>query len=50
MRIPKNKPIIGYKAFTKALQCREYQFEIGKEYHHKVLYSCVPEVSTSARQ
>lgn len=35
MRIPKNKPIIGYKAFTKALQCHEYQFEVGKEYHHK---------------
>ena len=35
MRIPKNEPVIGYKAFTKALQCRGYQFEIGKEYHHK---------------
>mgnify|MGYP000018418115 FL=1 len=35
MRIPKNKPVIGYKAFTKALQCRGYQFAIGKEYHHK---------------
>lgn len=35
MRIPKNKPIIGYKAFTKDLQCRGYQFAIGKEYHHK---------------
>lgn len=35
MRIPKNKPVIGYKAFTKGLQCRGYQFEIGKEYHQK---------------
>lgn len=35
MRVPKNEPVIGYKAFTKALQCRGYQFEIGKEYHHK---------------
>lgn len=35
MRIPKNEPVIGYKAFTKALQCRGYQFAIGKEYHHK---------------
>lgn len=35
MRIPKNEPVIGYKAFTKDLQCRGYQFAIGKEYHHK---------------
>lgn len=35
MRIPKNEPIIGYKAFTKDLQCRGYQFAIDKEYHHK---------------
>lgn len=35
MRIPKNEPVIGYKAFTEDLQCRGYQFEIGKEYHHK---------------
>lgn len=35
MRIPKNEPVIGYKAFTEDLQCRGYQFAIGKEYHHK---------------
>ncbi len=35
MRIPKNVPVIGYKAFTEDLQCSGYQFELGKEYHHK---------------
>lgn len=37
MRVPKNEPVIGYKAFTKALQCRGYHDSKSLENLNKLL-------------
>ncbi|MBJ9257262.1 hypothetical protein I5495_07945, partial [Citrobacter amalonaticus] len=30
-----NKEIVTFKGFNKELKCRDYQFEIGKTFHHE---------------
>ena len=34
-RVLKKKPIKAYKAFNSDLTCKGFQYEVGKEYHHK---------------
>ena len=34
-RVLKKKPIKAYKAFNSDLTCKDFQYEVGKEYHHK---------------
>ena len=34
-RVTKENAIKAYKAFNKDLTCKDFQYEVGKEYHHK---------------
>ena len=34
-RVLKKKAIKAYKAFNSDLTCKDFQYEVGKEYHHK---------------
>ena len=34
-RVLKKNAIKAYKAFNSDLTCRGFQYEVGKEYHHK---------------
>ena len=34
-RVPKKNAIKAYKAFNSDLTCKGFQYEVGKEYHHK---------------
>ena len=34
-RVLKKNAIRAYKAFNSDLTCRDFQYEVGKEYNHK---------------